>query len=91
MDEADYWRSLEYRVSREFAGMPENHLRYLWCDGFISEQYLLDDPAPHITGRVWICSDLRQDAWQFKLFLPPLANSRDAIDWASLLPPENVT
>jgi len=34
MDEAHYWLSLEFRVSDELALMSQNHLRYLWCDGF---------------------------------------------------------
>ncbi len=91
MDEADYWVNLEYRVCREFAGMSENHLRYLWCDGFIPEQYLLDDPTPRITGRVWICNGPRQVEWEFTLFLPHSVGPRDQIAWASLLPTENAT
>jgi hypothetical protein len=71
--------------------MPENHLRYLWCDGFIPEQYLLDDSTPRITGRAWIYNGPKQDQWGFTLFLPHPIGSRDELEWASLLPPENVT
>ena len=38
MNEADYWVSLEFRVCREFAGMPEKLLRGLWCDGFVPDR-----------------------------------------------------
>jgi hypothetical protein len=91
VEEADYWVSLEYRVCREFAGMSEDRLRYLWCDGFIPVMYLLDDPTPRITGRVWVCDGPRQDEWGFTLILPHPVGSRHEIAWASLLPPEDVT
>ena len=91
MDEADYWLSLEYRLCHEFAGMPENHLRFLWCDGFIPEQYRLDGPSPQITGRAWICNGRRQQEWEFSLFLTHPVGSRAEINWRSLLPPANVT
>jgi hypothetical protein len=91
VDEADYWVSLEYRVCREFAGMKDKDLRHLWCDGFIPEQYLLHSSEPRITGRAWICNGTRQDQCQFTLFLPHPVRSRDEIDWASMLPPENRT
>jgi hypothetical protein len=91
MNESDYWVHLEYRVCREFAGMPENHLRFLWCDGFIPQQYLFDGPSPRITGRAWICNGPRQDQWAFTLFLNHPVASRSEIDWPSLLPREDVT
>jgi hypothetical protein len=91
VDEADYWASLEYRICREFARMPENHLRYLWCDGFIPAQYLLDAPAPQIKGTAWICNGRRQAEWVFALFLRHPVSSRHEIEWAALLPPDNVT
>ena len=91
MSEADYWASLERRVCHEFAGMPQNHLRYLWCDGFIPEQYLLEDPTPRITGTAWICNGPSQVEWEFTLFLPHPVGSRDEIAWESLLPAENMT
>jgi hypothetical protein len=91
VDEGDYWVSLEYRICREFAGMSERRLRYLWCDGFIPGEYLLDDPRPRITGRVWIGNGPQQAEWAFTLLLPGSYRSREAIDWASRLPPEDVT
>jgi hypothetical protein len=91
MVEAGYWATLEYRVCRELAGMPDRQLQSLWCDGFIPDQYLLDDNKPRVIGRAWICKGRQQDEWEFTLILPRSVGSRDAIDWASLLPPENVT
>ena len=91
MDEAEFWPSLEFRLCREFAGMRERDLRSLWCDGFIPEQYFMDDPVPRITGRAWICNGPKQHEWEFVLLLPHSATSKEKIDWASLLPPEDVT
>ncbi len=91
MDEADYWVSLEYRVCREFAGMPERRLQFMWCDGFIPCEYILDGPPPRIVGRAWICYGQRQAEWKFTLLLPRPFGSREQIDWASLFPPENMT
>ena len=91
MDEAGFWARLEYRVCREFAGMSDNRLRFLWCDGFIPEQYLLNEQKPRIVGQAWICNGSRQDAWTFTLFLPHPVRSREEIEWAALLPAENVT
>lgn len=91
MHEADFWLALKYRLCREFAGMPDNRLRGLWCDGFIPQRFLLDDPQPCITGRVWICSGPRQAEWQFTLFLPQRVATQDDIDWVKLMPADNVT
>ena len=91
MNEATYWASLEYRVGREFAGMLDGRLRCLWCDGFLPEQYLLDDNRPRITGRAWICKGSQQEEWEFTFLLPNPVGSLNEIDWASLLPPDNVT
>jgi hypothetical protein len=91
MDEKDYWVALEFRVCREFAGMPDKYLSYHWCDGFSPGFYLLEDPPPRVTGKAWICNGPRQDEWDFTLFLPRPVSSREEIDWAALLPPENVT
>jgi hypothetical protein len=91
VDEAHYWGALEFRISREFAGMPERHMQYLWCDGLLPAHFLLDDPTPRIIGQAWICNGPRQAEWEFTLFLPKSVGSRAEIDWAALLPAENVT
>jgi hypothetical protein len=91
VSEAEYWVSLEFRLCGEFAGMADRHLRYLWCDGFTPQEYLLDAPCPRITGRVWICNGPRQNEREFTLFLPHPVGARDEIDWGSLLPQEDVT
>jgi hypothetical protein len=91
VDEAEYWASLEFRICREFAGMSENHLRGLWCDGLVPTRFLLDDPTPRVTGTAWICNGPRQAEWEFALFLPGPISSREEIDWRALLPAENVT
>jgi hypothetical protein len=91
VNEADYWAALEYRVCREFAGMRDRHLRYLWCDGFIPEQYALDGPSPSVAGRAWVGDGPRQQEWDFVLFLDRPYGSPQEIDWRRLLPAENMT
>ena len=91
MSEDDFWHRLEYRVSRELIGIPDNQLRCYWCDGFIPEAYRTDDPVPRIVGRAWICKGSEQSEWEFTLFLPHRVGSPGEIGWASLLPPEVVT
>jgi hypothetical protein len=91
VDEKRYWGSLEYRLCREFAGLPDRRYRYFWCDGFIPGQFILDDARPRITGKAWICNGPAQAEWDFALLLPGPVGSRDEIDWAALLPAEDVT
>jgi hypothetical protein len=91
MNERDFWLALEFRVSDEFAGMPQNHLRSHWCDGFSPLEYHLDWPSPRISGRVWIVDGQKQEEWDFTLFLNHPVSSSSELDWASLLPPDNLT
>src|SRR5947208_1619612 len=92
MSEADFWVSLEFRLCREFDGLRERHRRCFWCDGFIPMFYLLDDRSPRIMGRCWIVQGEKpQSEWKFTLLLPRRIQSRDDIDWASLLPPNDKT
>ena len=91
MNEADYWIKLEYRVCSEFMGMRERRIQYLWCDGFIVHEYLLNDHRPRIVGRAWICNGPRQTEWEFTLLLSLPYTSLEEVDWESLLPPENMT
>jgi hypothetical protein len=89
--ERDYWQRLEFRLCRELEGMEENSLRFLWCDGFIPQQYLVDDPDPRITGLAWICNGPRQARWEFTLLLDHTVSTREDIQWDLLLPPDEVT
>jgi hypothetical protein len=91
MDEAHFWVSLEFRLCREFAGLPERRYRSFWCDGFIPSEYNVDGPSPRITGRCWICDGPLQAEWDFALLLPRPSGSREEISWAALNPAENVT
>ncbi len=70
MDEAYFWGSLEFRLCREFAGLPERRYQYFWCDGFAPRDYVLDGPSPRITSRCWICNGPAQAEWDFALILP---------------------
>ena len=92
MDESLFWTSLEFRLCGELKGMPEKELRRLWCDGFEPEQYILQDPAPRITGYVWIVhGSAGQERWTFTLFIHSPVDSSSEINWDPLLPPDNMT
>lgn len=92
MKESDFWSQLEYRVCHELDGLDECRERGLWCDGFIPEKYVLDEPSPHISGRVWIgIGTLNQQEWGFTLFLGKPADGSDKINWPELLPLNNLT
>jgi hypothetical protein len=90
MTENEFWGWLERRVCREFQGLQESSLRYLWCDGFLVDEYVLHLAVPSIHGRAWIV-DRRQELWQFTLELPPGPIDRAGIDWRALLPTDDVT
>jgi hypothetical protein len=91
MDETEFWGRLEFRLCREFAGLPEGRYRNFWCDGFIPQKYVLDGPSPRITGRCWICDGPDQAEWDFALLLAGPVGSREEINWTAILPLENVT
>lgn len=91
MVERDFWMSLEFRISREFARLPDRRYRFFWCDGFVPRDYLLDDATPRIVGTVWICDGPAQEEWQFALLLPSPSSTLEDLDWAALLPPDGTT
>jgi hypothetical protein len=92
MTEPDFWPRLEYRVCRELAGLRDNSLRALWCDGFLPHTLHIDAPGPRITGHTWIGRGPRhQEEWDFTLILAPHTRTPDQIDWPTLLPQEDVT
>ncbi len=91
MNEAKFWSDLEWRICREFAGMADDHLRYYWCDGLAPHSWRLEEAAPRIVGTAWIGDDVNPGEWGFTLFLPGAVGLLEEIDWAALLPAENVT
>jgi len=91
MDERTFWVALEFRICREFSGMPERHRRYWWCDGFEPIEYHLDSLEPTIAGQTWICNGPKQEIWRFTLYLDKPYPSRQEVNWAELLPPNDVT
>jgi len=90
LKERDFWSALEFRVTRELAGLPRKHRGALWCDGFAPAAYWLSDQTPRIEGDAWIGYD-NTEVWRFTLLLPGPLRSRDEVNWESLLPLENVT
>lgn len=79
------------RISRELAGMRQRDLQWWWCDGFIPDALEVVGERCRITGKVWMAlGQERQELWEFVVYLGP-ARPREQIDWAVLLPPEDVT
>ena len=93
VNESEFWSHLEFRLCREFAGLPDRGERELWCDGLIPEDYCLQGERPHIKGRAWVggARSRSQALWEFILRLPRPAASIEDVDWATLLPAEEVT
>ena len=92
MTESHFWLDLEYRVSRALERIPATRARGLWCDGIEAGDYHLTDPRPRITGLAWIVhGQKRWEEWRYTLLLSTRFESRDKIDWASLLPAEDET
>lgn len=91
MTQPEFWSALEFRLSREFSGMTHRPYRFLWCDGFDPELYELDQQPPCIRGKTWIEDGPGDHLWDFRLILNRSYSSIDEIDWASLLPADNVT
>lgn len=88
--EAEFWVRLEFLVCEAFSRHAEKRYRFFWCDGFVPEQYVLDGPSPRVIGRSWICNGPQQAQWDFVLLLKHGSSSREAIDWASLIPAEGM-
>jgi hypothetical protein len=91
LTEREYFGHLEMRVSRELAGMRQRELQSLWCDGLIAEAFEIVGERCRMTGQVWMAfGQQRQQPWNFVVYLGP-ARSREEIDWAAMLPREDVT
>ena len=91
LTELDYFGHLEMRVSRELASMRQRELQSLWCDGFIVEAFETVGERCRAIGQVWMAfGQERQELWSFVVYLGA-ARPRDEIDWAAVLPPEEVT
>jgi len=91
MEEAEFWSCLEYRLCDEFRGMTQGHLSEYGCDGISAAAYFVTEQRPRILGYAWICSRKSYKEWKFELLLPHRVKSREHIDWAALLPADDMT
>jgi hypothetical protein len=85
MTERQYWAAPEFRVSREIAGLTDKALRFLWCDGFRPDAYLVDDIEPCTTGRTWnlhpeFCQYVKAVEAAFQVTVPVTDLHRSPID-----------
>ena len=88
--ERDFWNWMEFRICGEFSGFEDPHLRYMWCDGLIPDEYDLHADEPCIRGLAY-CGHGGQERWRFTLRLGTNVTSREQIDWQSLRPASDVT
>jgi hypothetical protein len=92
VDEAEFWLRLEYRLCREFTGLADKKLRGIWCDGFLPEAFEIGAEGACVAGRVWVGRGGRdQEQWRFFLLTGDRVICREKIQWAELLPPDDVT
>ena len=92
MDEAEFWNSLEYRVTREMEGLEECRQRGLWCDGFSPHEWADGGLHRSLRGSVWIGQGSSgQELWSFELFVSEGFNDIEEINWRDLLPPDDLT
>lgn len=89
----EYFDALESRVCGELAGMRDITLHIVWCDGFLAEpQIEISRRHRRVTGKVWIgFGGSHQELWDFHLLLGPMVKDPQQIDWAALLPADEVT
>lgn len=91
MDEHEFWARLEYRISAEFAGFEDGHLRFYWCDGLVPERYDVVGGHWRIIGYAWIGQGHNQARWDFTLAAGPVLGTREEIGWSALLPAGTLT
>jgi hypothetical protein len=94
IDAQEFWSRLEYRVGDEIAGLSGDEFRGVWCDGFIPDTFDITGGQPMVRGRVWLArSGYRgtQEEWRFTLLLPESVRGEEDVDWAAILPPDDVT
>lgn len=86
MTEGEFWTDLEYRVSRALSHLPENHLRFLWCDGFFPDDIQSDNRF--VVGYALISEDDGRsfERYRFRLTLNPDARGPHGLNWSAVLP-----
>jgi len=90
MDEKAFWGRLEYRLCSELARRSEKELRGLWCDGIYPIHYFAEGRRPHLQGRAYF-GKTGQEEWEFTHFVGRRVRRADELDWASLMPSEDVS
>jgi hypothetical protein len=70
MTETEFWTALEFRVSQALSELPDNHLRFLWCDGFFPDD--LQPAHGSIVGYALISEDDGKtfERYRFRLLSP---------------------
>ncbi len=88
MTEQQFWEKLEMRVRREFAGLKDNQLCRLTCDGFSARTFFPHEDGTRIVGQVWtLCGG----EWDFELIVRRRIEAWEDVRWDELLPADDMT
>jgi hypothetical protein len=84
----DFWRALEFRLTRELEQHPDDTLRVLWCMGIHPDPLPWDVDA--ISGVALISADDGNtfEQYRFRFHLPKEMHGHMDIDWLAVLPSE---
>jgi len=85
MTEAEFWTELEYRVSLELSQLPDDHVRFLWCDGFLPDYDQPDDRF--VVGYALISEDDGRsfERYRFRLTVNPDTRESQNRNWSAML------
>ena len=88
MTEREFWKALEFRVSREIGRFRDKRLRFLWCDGLTPDDQQTDDNI--IIGSALISEDCGRtfEQYRFRLWRPHHLPD-DHLDWEAALPADS--
>ncbi|HEV8290776.1 MAG TPA: hypothetical protein VGP94_02580 [Tepidisphaeraceae bacterium] len=89
MTEREFWDKLDVRVRREFAGLKQNPLCGISCDGFDPHTFWPHEAGAQIVGQMWFLGIGGE--WNFELIVRRRIEAWKEVKWDELLPAEDVT
>lgn len=66
----EFWRTLEFKLSRCLSASEDLRKRQYWCDGFIPETSVNTKNGVEVVGKVWMVNDKRDTMWDFLATFP---------------------
>jgi hypothetical protein len=91
MQEPEFWLLLSYRVTGVLAGSRDNHIRFLWVDGFHigTGDVTVDLERRIVTTRAWVYGGKVSNYLATLHLSPSTAEDWRNGRWANLLPAED--